>query len=97
MLMQVDICPACGQSHQTGRNGSGHPRSADCPLVVFGSMPTVTETSGEKETFRPISVEGFGSSDSLMPPLPDPSPSVARKPTGLAVPWPMPSLLEDYL
>ncbi|MCI4335644.1 MAG: hypothetical protein L3K17_00380 [Thermoplasmata archaeon] len=99
MLMQVDVCPSCGHSHQDSRLGSLLPRTRECPLVVFGSIPTVTEGHASRPKPQPFTVELIGDSEPMLPPLPQPTAVSAspRKPSGLAVPWPMPSHLEDYL
>lgn len=99
MLMQVDVCPSCGHSHQDSRLGSLLPRTRECPLVVFGSMPTVTEPKTGLAKPTSFTVELIGDSEPILPPLPRPAAasSAGRKPTGLTVPWPMPSHLEDYL
>ncbi len=98
MLAQVDVCPSCGRIHPDSRLGSLLPKSHECPLVVFGSMPTLTDPQSESISLRPISVEVVGgSTEPMMPPLPQPGGHSQRKPTGLSIPWPMPSHLEDYL
>ncbi|HZY92463.1 MAG TPA: hypothetical protein VFG07_06805 [Thermoplasmata archaeon] len=97
MLAQVDVCPSCGRIHPDSRLGSLLPKSKECPLVVFGSMPTMTEPRKERGGPRPLSVEILAESAPVVPPLPQPSSLSARKPTGLTVPWPMPSHLEDFL
>ena len=99
MLAQVDVCPSCGRVHPDSRLASLLPRSKECPLVVFGSMPTMTDPENRGRTVgpRPLSVELFAGSPTEAPPLPRPSAAPARKPSGLTVPWPMPSHLEEYL
>ena len=99
MLAQVDVCPSCGRIHPDSRLGSLLPKSKECPLVVFGSMPTMTEPRDRSAGPRPLSDEMLGDTPSVMPPLPRPAmgAGAARKPTGLTIPWPMPSHLEDYL
>lgn len=100
MLAQVDVCPSCGRIHPDSRLASLLPRSKECPLVVFGTMPTMTDGEARPRTVgpRPLSVEIFGDAPaaSEAPPLPHPS-TPPRKPSGLTVPWPMPSHLEEYL
>jgi len=97
MLMQVDVCPACGRVHNDSRIASLLPRSRECPLVVFGSMPTMAQPKSERAKPQTLSVEILSRTDPLVPPLPEPTRAIARKSTGLTVPWPMPSQLEDYL
>ncbi len=97
MLAQVDVCPSCGRIHPDSRLGTLLPKSRECPLVVFGSMPTITELQKEPARSRPLSVELLAGAESVMPPLPQPAAYAQRKPSGLTIPWPMPSHLEDYL
>jgi len=98
MLMQTDTCPACGQVHTDSRLASLIPRARQCPLVVIGSMPTMATHRGEADGRRAISIDVLGESAAeALPPLPAPMAVPARKPSGLAVPWPMPSHLEEFL
>ena|SRR5690348_3999677 len=93
MLMQSDTCPSCGRVHADARLGSLIPRSRQCPLVVTGSLPTMSTPKGE----RALTIDFLGEVEPITPPLPTSAVPSGRKPSGLAVPWPMPSHLEDYL
>jgi len=95
MLMQSDTCPACGQVHADSRLAALVPRARQCPLVVTGTLPTLNLPKSERGVQGILSVEMFGEAAPAAPPLPDVP--IPRKPSALAVPWPMPSQLEDYL
>lgn len=93
MLAQTDVCPACGRVHETRLFRSGASRA--CP-VVFGAFPVVAETEPsiddrldeEEPEEIPVPSAGFAG------PLPAARPAPRR--STLMVPWPMPSLTEDY-
>ena len=98
MLAQVDVCPSCGRIHPDSRIGSLLPKSGgECPLVVFGSMPVLTDSEDPHEARRDMSVELLGGGDLVAPPLPTATALATRKPSALTIPWPMPSHLEEYL
>jgi len=94
MLMQTDICPSCGGTHSSKRLGFSLRGNHDCPAVVFGSLPILTEQGAEDAS-------EFGSSEfselgsGVYPGgLPSPRP-IARRSSAMTVPWPMPQ--EDFL
>lgn len=99
MLTQSEVCPSCGRVHSGRRFGFLGSTKGECPLVVVGSLPTLAQPS-EEESYAPAP---FAERTALRIPLeaspapPLPSPSTARKASGMNVPWPMPSHLEDYL
>ena len=91
MLIQSDVCPACGKEHASRRGLLGGGKG-ECPLVVFGTFPALTSPSDFEDRVPMMPLE-----------LPTPmrevptSVSITRRPGALSVPWPMPSNLEDYL
>ena len=99
MLTQSEVCPSCGRVHAGRRFGFLGSTKGECPVVVFGSFPVLTPTV-EEETPLP---EPYPERIALRPILhaepapPLPAPTYARKASGMNVPWPMPSHLEDYL
>ena len=99
MLTQSEVCPACGRVHTGRRFGFLGSTKGECPLVIVGSLPTVAHAAAaEPDLPAPfpeparvrVPIEAVSA-----PPLP--TPPAARKPSGMNVPWPMPSHLEDYL
>jgi hypothetical protein len=100
MLAQSDVCASCGRVHP-GRAFGLLGAKSECPTVVFGAIPAMTASIDADDLIpsppygslsrRPTS--GLGEA----PPLPLPIPVPPRKSSGLTVPWPMPSHLEDYL
>ena len=99
MLIQSDVCPACGKVHAGRRFGFLGATKNDCPLVVTGSLPSMTRAADLDDP------SGLGQPhesprphfDSARNEPPLPSSPMARKGSVLTVPWPMPSNLEDYL
>jgi hypothetical protein len=97
MLIQSDVCSACGSVHPPRALGLVSASKNACPLAAVGNRPILTSPSD------------FGGSST--PPLPQlplppremiqlprlPSPITARKTSSLNVPWPMPSHVEEYL
>ncbi len=99
MLTQSEVCPSCGRVHTGRRFGFLGTTKGECPMVVFGSLPTVARASEEESDVptpfpEPARVRVPLEAVSA-PPLP--TAPVARKASGMNVPWPMPSHLEDYL
>lgn len=97
MLTQSDVCPACGRVHSDARSMLLGGIRRECPLVVFGTLPTLARLSeadlgGEVPVREALDLEG----EAVVTPTPRPE-LPAKKGPGLTVPWPMPSHLEDFL
>lgn len=97
MLIQSDVCSACGNVHPARALGLVAPSKTSCPLAVVGNRPVLTSPA-----------DFGGSSTPPLPQLPTPAhemiqiprlpaPSTARKASSLNVPWPMPTHVEEYL
>ncbi|GEM_PF-3981038 len=97
MLIQSDVCSACGNVHPPRALGLVAPSKSACPLAAVGNRPVLTSPA-----------DFAGSSTPPLPQLPVParemiqlprlpSPSPARKASTLNVPWPMPTHVEEYL
>jgi hypothetical protein len=97
MLAQSDVCASCGRIHPGRRFGLLGSKS-ECPAVVNGSMPVLTGSVSFEEL---SAISPYGEArpraDRIHPEPPLPSTLPPRKSSGLTVPWPMPSYLEDYL
>ena len=101
MLTQSEVCPSCGRVHAGRRFGFLGTTRGECPLVVFGSFPTLAQEDGELTSIAepfpertPVRAPAVTAAEAA-PPLP--TPTFARRASGMNVPWPMPSHLEDYL
>jgi hypothetical protein len=94
MLMQTDVCPSCGGTHSAKRLSLSLRGNHDCPAVVFGSLPILTEPDGSEP--RDFTVSGASELGSGVYPggLPMPRPA-ERRSSAMTVPWPMPQ--EDFL
>ena len=99
MLAQSEVCAGCGKVHAGRRFGFLGATQGECPLVVFGSLPSLTSPSDFEDSSSDDPMPEFSSLriDYTRPEPPLPSPIAPRKTSMLTVPWPMPSHLEDYL
>jgi hypothetical protein len=95
MLMQTDVCPSCGGTHTSRRLPFSHRSDNDCPAVVFGSLPIVTDDgSSEVADYASEASElGVGVYPGGLP-VPRP---MGRRASAMSVPWPMPGQPEDSL
>jgi hypothetical protein len=97
MLIQSDVCSACGNVHHSRAMGLVSASRNACPLAVVGNRPVLTSPAdfGGSST-PPLPQLPFPARDMI--PLPRlPSPASTRKASTLNVPWPMPSHVEEYL
>ena len=100
MLTQSEVCPSCGRVHAGRRFGFLGSTKGECPVVVFGSFPVLAEGSEDFEDPIPQPYPERASTRAGLtaePAPPLPAPTFVRKASGMNVPWPMPSHLEDYL
>jgi hypothetical protein len=95
MLIQSDVCAACGKVHASRRLGILGGPKGECPLIVFGTLPALTSRTDFEEA-RSFAAPQLPARDliSLRPAIPA---TPARKGGGLTVPWPMPTHVEEYL
>lgn len=96
MLIQSDVCPACGKEH-TARRAGLLGGKGECPLVVFGTLPALTSAADFDDGPSLTPTELSLSIREIPIPVSAPAPAPARRSSALSVPWPMPSHLEDYL
>ena len=47
MLEVADVCPSCGQTHSDSQFGIAHGGPRECPRVVLGSFPVITQPEPE--------------------------------------------------
>ncbi len=97
MLTQSDVCPACGRVHADARSILRTGARRECPLVVFGTLPTLarlTDLDLPSETPSSAALDLEAETDVPAAPRPQLPP---KKGPGLTIPWPMPSHLEDFL
>jgi hypothetical protein len=55
MLDLADVCPACGLGHPEPQFAILHGAPRECPRVVMGSFPVVTEPGLEATSLAPAS------------------------------------------
>jgi len=100
MLAENDLCPQCGEQHPDSVFGlrGGAPRG--CPNLLMGAFPILTPP--EPNRARAAISRALGSGSESPSPSPSPygvpmPPPASRRSPRLAVPWPMPTELDEFL
>lgn len=56
MLGTADVCPSCGQAHSDQQFGLRHGEPRQCPRVVMGSFPVMSQVEVDPLDDLPIRV-----------------------------------------
>jgi hypothetical protein len=106
MLQVADVCPSCGQTHADAQFGIAHGGPRECPKVIMGSFPVITqpelpESFPEVASRAPAArrIREFETPAHVsLGSLPIPSRNdFGSRPRSLAAPWLRPPDLGDIL
>jgi hypothetical protein len=105
MLEVADVCPSCGQTHSDAQFGIAHGGPRECPRVILGSFPVISQPDPEAVP-EPVSrisaarrIREFETATQVsLGSLPIPIRNeFGSRPRSLAAPWLRPPDLGDIL
>ena len=99
MISHQDVCAQCGEAHPDTMFGLRHAAGRGCPNVLMGAFPVLTRrepTLAGAAVHRAMDAERSLNAFGQAPAAGDHS-FFARKPARSAIPWPLPSDVEEFL
>jgi len=105
MLEVADVCPSCGQTHSDAQFSLAHRGPRECPRVVMGSFPVITQPEPDTvleavprasaaRRIREFETPAHVTLGSLPIPLRS---DLGSRPSSLAIPWLRPPDLGDIV